>query len=212
MDGIKMKLKKIIVLVVLMGIFSFLFGCGKHNKTVGGTSETPVNQTQSPIELPEEACLTGLYLTHQGMERRPYYMMRTTENGTYMKISDLSPDDYAMVKDETSEASEQPAEYFGYIETVKDVEYAGLICLEDDELIRQLEEIVVKYGVLGWDGFHESDSMPGVMDSGDSYQLYLELSNGTTVTMYGYNITPTGFQDFYSDIVKIFNDNIDYSW
>ena len=218
-----MKLKNIVLMVVLMGIFSFLFGCGKNNKPInvpmGNTSALVHQQTVTAaetesitsIELPDGARLTGLYLTHQGMARMPYYIMKTTENGTFMKISDLSPDDYVMWKDENMDDIVQPKEFFGYIETVKDVEYASLIQLKDDTLIRQLEEIVEKYGAIGWDGFHESESMPGVLDSGDSYNLYLELSDGTTVSVYGYNTAPRAFNDFYTEIVDIFQNNSDYS-
>ena len=218
-----MKLKNIVLMVVLMGIFSFLFGCGKNNKSINVPIENPAvpaeTQTVTAVEtesitsmkLPDGAKLTGLYLSHQGMARMPYYIMKTTENGTFMKISDLSPDDYEMWKDDDTDDHVQPKEYFGYIETVKDVEYASLIQLKDDTLIRQLEESVEKYGVLGWDGFHESESMPGVLDSGDCYNLYLELSDGTTVTVYGYNTAPKAFDDFYMEVVDVFQNNSDYS-
>lgn len=218
-----MKLKNIVLMVVLMGIFSFLFGCGKNNKPINVPIENPAvpaeTQTVTAVEtesitsmkLPDGAKLTGLYLSHQGMARMPYYIMKTTENGTFMKISDLSPDAYEMWKDDDTDDQVQPAEYFGFIETVKDVEYASLVCLEDETLIRKMEEIVETYGVLAWDGFHESVSMPGVLDSGDSYNLYLELSDGTTVTMDGYNTAPKGFDDFYSEIIEVFHSNSDYS-
>ena len=218
-----MKLKNIVLMVVLMGIISFLFGCGKNNKPINVPIEKPAvpaqTQTVTAIEtesitsmkLPDGARLTGLYLSHQGMARMPYYIMKTTENGTFMKISDLSPDDYEMWKDDDTDDHVQPKEYFGYIETVKDVEYASLIQLKDDTLIRQLEEIVEKYGAIGWDGFHESESMPGVLDSGDSYNLYLELSDGTTVTVNGYNTAPRAFNAFYTEVADIFQNTSDYS-
>lgn len=218
-----MNLNNRIRLVVFMGIFAFLFGCGKNNgpteKPIDNIPETvplsdaykPETKPITPIALEEGTHLTGMYLTQQGMARMPYYIMRTTSNGTYMKISDLSPDDYNMWKDDDGEAAEQPSEYFGYIDTVKDVEYASLISLDDESLIRQLEEIIEKYGALGWDGFNESDSMPEVLDSGNRYDLYLELSDGTTVTVNGYNAAPNGFHDFYGEIVNVFSTNSDYS-
>ena len=53
--------------------------------------------------------------------------------------------------------------------------------------------------------------MPGVLDSGDCYNLYLELSDGTTVTVYGYNTAPKAFDDFYMEVVDVFQNNSDYS-
>ncbi|MBR5268185.1 MAG: hypothetical protein IKU20_08335 [Lachnospiraceae bacterium] len=218
-----MKNKQVILWVVLMGIFSFLFGCAKNKEPVdtplngntGAAKETVQDISKpegiAPIELAEGVTLTGFYMNQMGMARAPYYMMKVTESGTYMKISTSSPDDYEMWKDDDSENLEQPSEYFGYIETVKDVEYASHVKLEDDTVIRQMEECIEKYGALGWDGYSKKEDMPGVMDSGDSYNLYLELSDGTTVTMQGYNTCPAGFHDLYGDIVKIFDANSDYS-
>ena len=217
-----MKRKTVIVGVMMMSIFSFLFGCGNKNtgnvpiqNDPAAVQPTPAVTTEAeeitPVEFPEGVTLTGFYMNQMGMARAPYYIMKVTESGTYMKISDLSPDDYLMWKDEDSEPLEQPSEYFGYIETVKDIEYASHAKLEDDKVIRQMEESIVKYGSLGWDGYSEKEDMPGVLDSGDSYNLYLELSDGTTVTMQGYNTCPAGFHNLYGEIVKIFEANSDYS-
>ena len=214
-----MKMRKLIRLVVLMGIFSFLFGCGKNEMPVNqpmAPVSKPVQQPKeenkiTPIEFPEGVKLTGLHINQQGMMRMPYYMMKVTDTGTYMKISTLSPDDYDMWAGNETGNLEQPAEYFGYIETIKDVEYASLVKLEDETLIRQMEEVIVKYGALGWDGFSEHEEMSGVLDAGDMYDLYLELSDGATVKMHGYNTCPNGFHDLYGEIVDIFEDNSDYS-
>ena len=214
-----MKQRNIIKLVVLMGIFSFLFGCGKKEMPINQPMvpvSKPVQQPKeenkiTPIEFPDGVKLTGLHINQQGMMRMPYYMMKVTDTGTYMKISTLSPDDYNMWAGDETEDQEQPAEYFGYIETIKDVEYASLVRLEDETLIRQMEEVIVKYGALGWDGFSEHEEMPGVLDSRDMYDLYLELSDGATVKMHGYNTCPIGFHDLYGEIVDIFEDNSDYS-
>lgn len=217
-----MKRKWFVLWVMVMSIFSFLFGCG--NKNDGNTQEfdgpaagttAPAAATEAkeitPVEFSEGVTLTVFFMNRMGMAREPYYIMKVTESGTYMKISDLSPDDYNMWKDGEPENPEQPAEYFGYIETVKDIEYASHVKLEDESLIRRMEEIVVTYGALGWDGFCEREDMPGVLDSGNSYDLYLELSDGTTVTVDGYNSAPKGFNEFYMEMVEIFRNNSDYS-
>ncbi len=215
-----MKLKRVILWVMLMGILSLLVGCVKNNKSVnppmdGNTGETKDSTTEQneivPIGFPEGVTLTGFYMNQMGMARTPYYIMKVTESGTYMKITDLSPDDYHMWKDGETENLEQPEEYFGHIETVKDIEYASHIKLGDETLIRQLESSIEKYGALGWDGFSQRKDMPGVLDAGDIYDLYLELSDGTTVTMHGYNTCPQGFDELYGEIVNIFQSNSDYS-
>ena len=205
-----MKIKRWILLVMLMGIFSILFGCGKKQ---GPAPIDPVPKTEEvgPIEFPEGTKLTGFYMNHMGMRMAPYYILKTTESGTYMKITDKCPDDYWMYKDVNVEALVQPAQYFAHVETILENEYASLVRLEEETIIRQLEECIVKYGALGWDGYDKSEAMPGVLDSGDNYNLYLELSDGTTVTMHGYNICPNGFRELYQDVVGIFEEHSDYS-
>lgn len=216
-----MKRKRILVLVMVMGILAFLFGCGKSKKPVnvpmnngsdvinGGTKNE--EESISPIELPEGAKLTGLYMNRMGMAMEPYYILRTTDSGTYMKITTTSPDDYIMWKDEDTDSLEQPAEYFGFVETVKDVERASLVLLEEEDLIRQLEDIIVTYGALGWDGYSESYSLEGVLDGDMSYSFYLEFSDGTKVDLQSYNSCPAGFDELYSEVVEIFQSNSDYS-
>lgn len=217
-----MKRKWLFVWVMIMSIFSFLFGCGnkngdntpEYNGPAAGTTAPEATTEEAkitPVEFSEGVTLTGFFMNRMGMAREPYYIMKVTESGTYMKISDLSPDDYNMWKDGEPENPEQPAEYFGYIETVKDIEYASHVKLEDESLIRKMEEIVVTYGALDWDGFYVCEDMPGVLDSGNRYNLYLELSDGTTVTVDGYNSAPKGFDEFYMEMVEIFRNNSDYS-
>ena len=53
--------------------------------------------------------------------------------------------------------------------------------------------------------------MPDVTDSGDSYRLYLELTDGTTVTVDGYNAKPAGFPELLYRVEEIFHENRDYS-
>lgn len=49
------------------------------------------------------------------------------------------------------------------------------------------------------------------MDSGDSYQLYLELSDNTCVIMNGYDTHPDSWNELFSDVTEIFERNKDYS-
>ena len=182
-----MKIKYIFLLMLFMGTLSFLFGCGKKEKpSIPETISEP--EKIVPMELPEGARLTGFYMNHMGMRMAPYYILETVESGIYMKITDKSPDDYWMYGGENTE------------------EHASLVRLEDDAVLKLMENCIEKYGALSWDGYNKSEVMPGVLDSGDNYNLYLELSDGTTVKMHGYNICPSGFQEFYQEIVEIFEE------
>ena len=201
-----MKIKTLFLLVMIMGIVSFLFGCSKKPNPAAEEPKVIV-----PVELPEGVKLTGFYMNHSGMRMNPYYILKTTDSGTYMKITNKRPADYWMYGGEKTDGLIQPVEYFGYVETVREDEKASLICLEDETVIRQLEECIAKYGALGWDGYDKSKAMPDVKDSGDNYNLYLELSDGTTVRMHGYNICPSGFQELYQETVRIFQACSDYS-
>lgn len=205
-----MKMKKFLCVVMILGLFSFLFGCGKQqNPTDSGTSQVP--EVIVPRELPEGVSLTGLFMNETGMRMMPYYILKTTDDGTYMKITDHCPEDYFSYGGESSDGVIQPAQYFGYVETVRDDEYASLIKLQDDTLIRKLEECIAKYGALGWDGYEKSVAMPDVLDSGTNYQLYLELSDSTKVKVHGYNACPAGFKELLHEVTDIFQENSDYS-
>jgi len=203
--------------VILMGIFSavaaLFTGCSKP-KDNGVFSSAPTPQLFreiTPVAIPEGVKVTGLFITHQGMRSGPYYIMQTTEDGVYLKTSNLSPDDYCMIKDEDAAALPENAKYLGFADRVKDCEYASSVLLKDDTALTELEAAIAKNGVLAWDGYNQTDPMKGVLDSGDSYQLYLELSDGTTVTMNGYNVCPAGFKPLLRTVRQMFEANSDYS-
>lgn len=167
---------KRIVLIVMMGLFSFLFGCRNHVE---------------PIPFPEDATLTGLYLSVQGEMMRPYYILYV-ENGTaYMKITDLNP-------------AEESSSYFAFADTVREDETAHLVQLTDQAPIREIESWINEFHVLNWDGFHEHKTYRNRLDGDMICDLYLELSDGTTVTVYGYNVAPNGFYDFSARVTELF--------
>ena len=203
--------------IICMSIFSLLFsaltGCGKTDPVdrPDEQSEVSVPEVMTPMALPEGASLRHFYITHQGMRSGSHYILKTTEAGTYMKISNMGPGDWPMVKDEDRTVLGDQAEYLGFADTVKDCEYASLVLLEEDTPIRQLEESIAASGALQWDGYRESVAMPDVKDSGDRYILYLELTDGTSVTMDNYNVCPAGFMELHSYAEEIFQINQDYS-
>ncbi|MBQ4347076.1 MAG: hypothetical protein IJC39_01345 [Firmicutes bacterium] len=216
-EGI-MEMKKRRKSIIVMGILSLLLagftGCGK-----GGDQGTdPSNEALSaiekevtPMELPEEAGLKHFFITHQGMAAGAYYILKTTDAGTYMKISDVSPDNIWMTEGEDMDSLGEKAEYLGFADTVKDCERASLVLLEDDGPIRALEKAIADTGALGWDGFNKEVAMPDVADSGDRYRLYLELTDGTAVTVDSYNAKTAGFLELLRQAEEIFHANKDYS-
>ncbi len=195
-----------LTMVMIMSIFSFLTGCGRKEQPA-----PTIKEESSPLPLPEGVSLTGFYMTHQGMAAEPYYILRVTESGTYMKISNMSPDNYWMCKDEDMSAQAGNAKYLGFADTVKECEHASLVLLENEAPVRELEDALIQAGALGWDGYDETVSMENVADSGDSYVLYLELSDGSTVSAKGYNAHPAGFRELLTSVREIFEANSDYS-
>jgi len=204
----------IVVMSILSLLMAVLTGCGgRENQSgdPGGEALTTIETAVTPMPLPDGAGLKHLYITHQGMSAGPYYILKTTDAGTYMKISNMGPDDWRMLDGEDIDRLGDKAEYLGFADTVKDCERASLVLLEDDGPLRELEEAIASAGALGWDGFQKTVSMPDVADSGDSYKLYLELTDGTAVTVDGYNAKPAGFPELLYRVEEIFHENRDYS-
>jgi len=198
---------------ILTIIAAMLTGCGKrlHNGILPPASQQHPFDEITSVSLPEGTEISGLFITHQGMQAGPYYLLQATDSGTYMKISNKDPGGYDMTKGEDTASLPINAKYLGFIDIVKDCEYASSILLEDEAPLRALEAAIVENGALAWDGYDESDSMEDVLDSGDSYRLYLELSDGSTVTMQGYNVCPVGFMPLLAKVEEIFEENSDYS-
>ena len=83
--------------------------------------------------------------------------------------------------------------------------------MADDVTVKELMEVINTSGALGWDGYSKSVSMDDALDSGDTYRLYLQFSDGKTVTVNSYNSSPEGWGDFYVKIRDIFEAHEDYS-
>ncbi len=204
----------IIVMSILSLLIASLTGCGdRENQGADSGNEvlSAIETEVAPMPLPDGARLKHLYITHQGMRGGAYYILKTTDVGTYMKISNMGPDDWRMLDGEEMDSLGDNAQYLGFGDTVKDCERASLVLLEDDGPMQKLEEAIANTGALGWDGFRKSLAMPDVKDSGDSYKLYLELTDGTTVTVDSYNAKPAGFPELLYRVKEIFHANRDYS-
>ena len=182
-----------------------------QNSKPDGNSTNTIETKITPISIPEGTRLKHLYITHQGMRGGAYYILKTTDAGIYMKITPMNPGNWRMLEGEAPDSPDDHAKYLAFGDTVKDCERASLVLLEDDDPVRDLEVAIAAAGALSWDGYDENDPMEGVLDSGDSYQLYLELTDGTTVTVNSYNAKPAGFSELLYRVAEIFHKNRDYS-
>ena len=176
---------KVVTLVgVLSLLLSLLCSCKKD----------PLLTQVSPMPLPDGAELIILYLHHEGMAMEPYYIMQKMEQKICLKMTDNSP-----FESLDQDAAEQE---------LKD-ENVQMVLIDDTAVLRKMEEIIARYGALAWDGFDRSNSKNAVFDSGDRYELYFELSDGTTVRVNSYNCCPAGFVELQHELQEIFHTNLE---
>ena len=169
----------------LMTFLSMLTGCKGGKNGPSGTST---------VTLAENATLTGLFMTHQGMAMEPFYILSATDSGCYMKITDRNPE----------------SDYFGSADVVLNDEHASLVTA-DAVTVREIFDVIVSSGALAWNGYNKHVSMKGVLDAGDSYTLFLKFSDGSTVKVNSYNSHPDGWNDFFVKVRNIFEAHEDYS-
>lgn len=219
-----MKVSCIRVGVFLMGIISmlsFMTGCSNQ----GVDSFKGKLGIGSTVELSEGATLTGLYMSHQGMARGPYYIFRVIGDNSYMKITSEAPDGYYMTRDDdysevltkakenrinTDISVEEEIQYFRFVDEVRDCEHASLVNA-DETIIGQLTDAINQSEAMSWNGYAKHRTMKHVSDSGDGYYLFLVFSDGSTVKVSGYNAHPDGWNDFFANVRSIFEENADYS-
>lgn len=200
------------MLLGIISILSLMTGCANHNSGYDDSKE-------KAIELSEGVTLSGFYMSHQGMAMEPNYILRVTDDGCYMKITSENPDGYKMTEDgenppilngEGGLDLERENRYFGFVNTIKDCEHASLI-MADNTIVEELENIILEGGALNWDHYSKNKSNKGVLDSGDSYNLFILFSDGSTVTVDSYNSAPEGWDDFFVKVRELFEENADYS-
>ena len=107
--------------------------CGKKESWNGDENDAHDSQVSYAFEqeitsqsLPEGTRLKHLFITHQGMRGGSYYILKTTDAGVYMKISNMSPGNLRMLEGEEEESLGGHANYLGFADTVKDRERAGI--------------------------------------------------------------------------------------
>ena len=206
----KHKRYSLVILSFLLLLTAVCIGCAgctgnnSSDKTGDDKNMSMIESEITAVPLPEGTQLKHFYMTRQGMAMEPYYILKTTDDGIFMKITNIRPYDERMLGDDayTVQGSEK---YLAFADTVKECENAELIQLKDDAFVRLLENAIEETGALQWDGYCKNVSKPGVSDSGDRYEMYFELSDGTTVTMDSYNICPAGFTKLLAMVSEVFN-------
>lgn len=183
-----MKIRSILVLAIIMLLSLTLLSC----------CTKPKNDTDTPlqsIELSEGVHLTNLFISRQGSMREPYCIISAASDGVYLKMTYTYPLDL----DENS--------YFSFASTIGEDETAIVLKVDIEEL-KSIEDLIEKYGVLGWNGFNESQTLNGVLDADMHYSLFMTLSDGSTIDATGYNVYPRGMDDFFYDIFLFINARI----
>ena len=183
-----MKIRSILVLAIIMLLSLTLLSC----------CTKPKNDTDTPlqsIELSEGVHLTNLFISRQGSMRELYCIISAASDGVYLKMTYTYPLDL----DENS--------YFSFASTIGEDETAIVLKVDIEEL-KSIEDLIEKYGVLGWNGFNESQTLNGVLDADMHYSLFMTLSDGSTINATGYNVYPRGMDDFFYDIFLFINARI----
>lgn len=155
-----------------------------------------------PVNWKEGVSLNALFISKQGIERTPYYMIAVKEDKVYAKSTSMLPIE-AADKNLIDIQNEPGWEYFYQINQVHDYESASIIELNNHQYQR-LISIIEKSGALSWNGYNESIKDKR-LDSGIHYELYLLCSDDSRVEMKGYNICPEGFDLLYWTISEFFN-------
>lgn len=131
------------------------------------------------------------YIEKQGMAFSPHYTM--VKDGT--KIIWKQSNQY--LKNDNDEIVWEEAKI------LHEGEHGELFVCEDDVWLSYLEQQVEKCGALTWDGFNKKRK-DNTLDSGTKYEMVIQLSDHTVISMQGYNICPDQFETLWDEVQTIF--------
>lgn len=72
----------------------------------------------------------------------------------------------------------------------------------DSDILNKIIDVLNKYDVIKWDGFHKNDK--GVLD-GDSFSLHFTYNQEKKVSASGYMMWPTNYRNVRDELDNIFN-------
>ena len=73
----------------------------------------------------------------------------------------------------------------------------------DNKTMKKIEDILNKYEVGKWDGFNKNDK--NVLD-GDSFSMYINMIDGTSISASGYMKWPTNYRDVRDELDSLFEE------
>lgn len=180
-------MRRVVLIMSLLSVLAALFGCGKQK---------PNTSFPSPFPLPEGETLTALHMTRQGMRSGFYYIMSVEGEEAFFKVTNYHP---------------YGEEYrFNAKENLDDRGKCFIKSAKDTKVLRDIEEVLVDCGTVGWDGFNEKREMKNATDTGERYEIYLRFSGGSTVSVCGIDICPDRFNEMFGRIIEIFHRTVDW--
>ena len=170
----------------MLAILLSLFGCGKNAHI---NTEFP-----SPVPLPDGETLTAMYMTRQGMRSGFYYIMSVEGEDIFFKVTNYHP---------------YGEEYrFNATENLDDRGKCVINSTKDEQVLRDIEQVLVDCGTVGWDGFNEKRILKNATDTGERYEIYLRFSGGSTVSVCGIDTCPDRFNEMFGCITEIFHRTV----
>ncbi len=140
--------------------------------------------------LPEGVTLEGLKFHVAGSYIGPYYSIRHTDEG-FIVCTSFEEMFWPEIDGEDTEAAD-PGEYEAYT-TVNGKEIAGL------------NEALLEYNILAWDGFDRYVSAPeGVLDMDDFFTFSALYSDGRVISAKGYNAVPPDYNSIAGILLDFF--------
>ena len=77
----------------------------------------------------------------------------------------------------------------------------AIFCTVDESFVRELEDLLRKYEIGKWNGFHKSSKF--AMD-GDSFQLNIRMKDGSSLEADGYMKWPKNYSSFVTELAALF--------
>ncbi|MDO4732350.1 MAG: hypothetical protein Q4B50_02370 [Bacillota bacterium] len=91
--------------------------------------------------------------------------------------------------------------YIAFVKPALVPESEAIYCTVNESFVRELEELLRKYEIGKWNGFHKSSKF--AMD-GDSFQLNIRMQDGDSLEADGYMKRPKNYSSFVTELAALF--------
>lgn len=92
------------------------------------------------------------------------------------------------------------------VEMLEHMDYGEMTCRLDSDFMESLRQVCKRHNIVRWNGYDKVN--PHVCD-GHGFSMNVEYEGGTSVSMYGRNMSPDGFRDFCSEMLALFHPVVD---